>query len=409
MNDLNKKIILAKRIIEGSVTIDSIKEFEGLLQIFPKDPALHRAYSDLLTRKKSYDQAALNYYKSAELFIASGKMLPAILCKMHQWRLKKPTQQEVRNFYSSLIGGNYHETALTVFLNRLSFPEFIALLNRVEQIRLPAGRTIKKIGDVEKALFWIVSGSLKSTIYQPLKKDESNHQKATLYLSENDFFGDIYPFEEQKLSQSYTESASRVELIKLSKSRLLNACKKYYPFEEQKLSQSHTESASRVELIKLSKSRLLNACKKYPNIELGIIDLVNARSNGDDKGILRTVRKTERQKIPLRMNLKIYPDASSHHPVVLDGHTTDVSVGGMCIVLDAKYTNIPAVYKSIKNAKIEISLPGEAMTINVTGTIVWNKEVVFEGAKTVALGIQFEEMSPKLSGLLVVFADMLSG
>jgi hypothetical protein len=109
------------------------------------------------------------------------------------------------------------------------------------------------------------------------------------------------------------------------------------------------------------------------------------------------------------MNLKIYPDASSHHPVVLDGHTTDVSVGGMCIVLDAKYTNIPAVYKSIKNAKIEISLPGEAMTINVTGAIVWNKEVVFEGAKTVALGIQFEEMSPKLSGLLVVFADMLSG
>jgi CRP-like cAMP-binding protein len=371
--DLNKKITLAKRIIEGSVTIDSIKEFEGLLQIFPNDPALHKAYSDLLIRKKSYDDAVKNYQKSADLFIASGKMLPATLCKMHQWRLKQPSQQEARRFYSSLLGGNYHETSLTIFLNRLSFPEFIAILNRVEQLRLPAGRAIKKIGDVENALFWIVSGSLKSTIYQPLKKNESDHQKSTLYFSENDILGDIYPFEEQKLSQSYTETASRAELIKLSK------------------------------------SRLVNACKKYPNIELGIIDLLNARSNGDDKGILRSVRKTERQKIPLRMNLKIYPDALSHHPVVLDGYSTDVSVGGMCIVLDAKYTNIPAVYKSIKNAKIEISLPGEAMTINVTGAIVWNKEVVFEGAKTVALGIQFEEMSPKLSGLLVVFADMLSG
>ena len=372
-HELSKKITLAKRIIEGSITIDSIIEFEGMLQIFPKDPALHRAYSELLTRKKSYDKAAKNYHQSADLFIASGKMLPAILCKMHQWRLKKPNPQEVRQFYSSLIGGNYHETALTVFLNRLSFPEFIALLNRAEQIRLPAGRALKKIGDVEKALFWIVSGSLKSTIYQPLKKNETDHQKSTLHLSENDFFGDIYPFKEQKLSQSYTESASRVELIKFNK------------------------------------SRLLNACKKYPNIELGIIDLVNARSNGDDKGILRTVRKTERQKLPLRINLKIYPDASSQHPVVLDGHTTDVSVGGMCIVLDAKYANIPAVYKSIKNGKIEISLPGDAMTISVTGAIVWNKEAVFEGAKTVALGIQFEEMSPRLSGLLVVFADMLSG
>jgi hypothetical protein len=80
----------------------------------------------------------------------------------------------------------------------------------------------------------------------------------------------------------------------------------------------------------------------------------------------------------------------------------------MCIILDAKYTNIPTVYKSIKNARIEISLPGEALTINVSGAIVWNKEVYYQGQQTVALGIQFEDMSPKLSGLLVVFADILS-
>ena len=173
-HDLNKKITLAKRIIEGSAAIDSINEFEGMLQIFPKDPALYRAYSDLLVRKKSYNRALKNYHKSADLFIAAGKMLPAITCKMHQWRLKKPAQQEVRLFYNSLLGGNYHETALTTFLNRLSFPEFIALLNRLEQVRLPAGQAIIKIGDVEKALFWIVSGSLKATLYHPLKKNESD-------------------------------------------------------------------------------------------------------------------------------------------------------------------------------------------------------------------------------------------
>ena len=108
------------------------------------------------------------------------------------------------------------------------------------------------------------------------------------------------------------------------------------------------------------------------------------------------------------MNLKIYPDALSHHPVVLDGYSRDVSVGGMCVILDAKYTNIPTVYKSIKNARIEISLPGEALSINVSGAIVWSKEVYHHGEPTVALGIQFENMSPKLSGLLVVFADILS-
>jgi hypothetical protein len=161
-------------------------------------------------------------------------------------------------------------------------------------------------------------------------------------------------------------------------------------------------------LVKLSKPQLIKLCKKYPNIELGIIDLVKARANGNDTGTWRSVRKTERHQLPLRMNLKIYPDATSHHPVVLDGYSKDVSVGGMCIVLDAKYANIPAVYKSIQNAKIEISLPGEALTISVTAAIAWSKEVYQEGQKTVALGIEFEEMSPKLSGLLVVFADILS-
>ena len=372
MNDLSKQIDIAKHVIDGSLTIDSIKEFEGILQIFPKDPELHRAFSDMLMRKKRYAKAAEAYHKSADLFISSGKILPALLCKRLQWRLKKPSRNEAIRFYNTLLSGSYHETSLKLFFSSLSFSELIALMNYMERLRLPAGKTVKKIGDSEKAIYFVVSGSLRSTQYQPLKKNESNHAKSTIQLSENDFFGSIYPFEKDNVSQSYTETASRVELIKLSK------------------------------------SQLIKVCKKYPNIELGLIDLVKARSNGNDTEALRTVRKTERHQLPLRMNLRIYPDAMSHHPVVLDGYSKDVSVGGMCIVLDAKYANVPTVYKSIQNAKIEISLPGEALTISVTAAIAWSKEVYHQGQKTVALGIEFEEMSPKLSGLLVVFADILS-
>lgn len=373
MNDqLSRQISIAKHIIDGTITIDSVKEFEGMLQIFPNDPLLHRAYSDLLARKKSYAKAVESYQKCAELFIAAGKMLPAILCKILQWRIKKPSHLEARQFYKALFSGRYHQTRLKSFFDRLSYPELVALMNRMERIRMPADKIIRKIGDAENALYFIISGNIKSTTYQPLKKNETDHQKTTSYLSENDFFGDIYPFQEEKLSQAFTETASHVEMIKLSK------------------------------------ARLIQACKKYSNIELAIIDLLQMRAADDPENILRSVRKTERHSLPLRMNLKIYPDAFSHHPVVLDGYSRDVSVGGMCIILDAKYTNIPTVYKSIKNARIEISLPSEALTINVSGAIVWNKEVYFRGERTVALGIQFEDMSPKLSGLLVVFADMLS-
>jgi hypothetical protein len=54
-------------------------------------------------------------------------------------------------------------------------------------------------------------------------------------------------------------------------------------------------------------------------------------------------------------------------------------------------------------------MASEAMTISVLGKIVWSKEAVFEGQKSVALGIQYQNMTPKLSGLLVVFADILKG
>ena len=108
------------------------------------------------------------------------------------------------------------------------------------------------------------------------------------------------------------------------------------------------------------------------------------------------------------MNLKIWPGTAGYYGLLLDGLSRDISVDGMCIVLDAKYANVPTIYKNIKNAKIEISMPSEAMTLNVLGSIVWSNEVYQDEQRTMALGIRFEEMSPQMSGLLVVFANVLN-
>ena len=108
------------------------------------------------------------------------------------------------------------------------------------------------------------------------------------------------------------------------------------------------------------------------------------------------------------MNLKIWPGTAGYYGLLLDGLSRDISVDGMCIVLDAKYANVPSIYKNIKNAKIEISMPSQALTIKVLGSIVWSNEVYHEEQRTMALGIRFEEMSPQMSGLLVVFANVLN-
>jgi hypothetical protein len=370
-NQISKHISIANHIVDGSLTIDSVKEFQSILRIFPNDPALHRVYADLLDRKKSLRAAMASYRKAATLFIESGMMLQAVACKRLEWRLEAPTRLKARRFYQALNGGKYHETPLNVFFNRLSFPEFTALINRMKRVRLTAGKTIKKIGEQEQFLYFVTAGNLMATTIHPLGEGPEAPEKSKIYLTKNDFFGDIYPFESDKLSQAYFETTTVAELIQISR------------------------------------TALKRICKKFPNIELGIIDLLQARSYADDKEILRRVRQTDRHVLPIKIDMQIYPGKSGGHPIVLDGYTRDVSIGGMCIVLDAGYEHVPSMYRDIENSRIQISMASEAMTISVSGKIVWSKEVLLEDQKSVAVGIQYRDMTPKLSGLVVVFADML--
>jgi hypothetical protein len=47
------------------------------------------------------------------------------------------------------------------------------------------------------------------------------------------------------------------------------------------------------------------------------------------------------------------------------------------------------------------------MELKVWGNIKWRHEIHFNGRKTLALGIRFQEDSPKLRGMLFMFANSL--
>jgi CRP-like cAMP-binding protein len=373
VKSLNQTISIAKRIVDGSITIDSISEFRSILRIFPNDAALHRVFADLLDRKKSLEDAAKSYSRAATLNIESGMLLQAIICKILEWRLKKPTRQQAQRFYRALSGGSCHQTPLNVFITSLSFTELTALVNQMIRVRMSAGRTVRKIGDQETDLYLIVTGNLKATTLVPLDGNQEEPQESSINLAESDFFGNIYPYDSEKISQAFVETTTAAELVKISK-------------------------------IKLER-----ICKIYPNIELGLIDLLKARSEIGEEDLLRGVRQIDRRKLPIKIDMQIFPGNSGNNPIVLGGYTRDVSIGGMCIVLNAEYAHVPSMYQDIKIVQIQMSMPGDAMKISVAGKIVWSKQVYVEDEITVALGIQYNKMTPNLSGLLVVFADLLHG
>lgn len=364
-----------EHIVDGSIVINSIELMLEILKKFPNDPELVRIYADLLLKNKRHDAAAKAYNRTAILFLDSDKMLPAIVAKISQWHIEMPSDQNVKAFLIELDNNNNKKLPIGHFLSKLTIHELKALCSLFENIRLPAKQVVKEIGDTEDHLFFIVSGRLKDSIYLTLQNQKKVFRKPTVELSENDFFGDIYPFNKEQRSQSYIETLEPTELVRIPK------------------------------------EKLMRICRKYPNIELGIIDLLNIRSISDQEGSPETIRKETRHKFSLMLELEIYPEHSPDEAIYLEGESEDISIGGMSIVIDSNKLNEPwnisSLNASASNAKIHVSVVTHTLLLKISGKVAWRRETTHNGIRALALGMQFDEMSPKIRGLLFALVNSL--
>lgn len=368
----DKKANIIKHIIDGTIKINSVQEFQTILDIFPDDPSLQKAYSDLLMRKKSLDAAAKSYNKTTDLFLNSGMMLQAISSKLMEWNLSKPTNQDAWSFYSLLRKCDPPQTPFKKFFEKISYPEMVSVLKSSEYIRLPSGKIITQFGKPEENLYFIVSGSIQEVpcTIETSGKEMIKHPPIPLY--ENDFFGDIYPFEKKTISPSTIETVSRAELIKLSK------------------------------------EKLIGLSKKYPNIEIRMNHLYQLRSDTDKDTSSHIIRKTSRYKIAMNTSVEIFHDESGISPLNISGSTSDISLGGICVYLDTTFWKDKPSHLIGKTARTKISLPNELLTLSILGKIVWFKQISKGGKILDILGIQFKEMPPKLSGILLVIANIMN-
>ncbi|MEA1946086.1 MAG: PilZ domain-containing protein [Thermodesulfobacteriota bacterium] len=354
---------VANRIIEGSITIDSLTEFENLLKVFPNNPRLHRVFADFLAQEKPFE--AVDAYRiSTNLFIQAGQTLQAIVSKIFEWRLAKPSHQEEQEFYSDLHKGSSKEAPVQSFFSKLSFQQLIAFMNELTPGYFPAQSMVKKFGDPENDMSFVVSGALEQTSHHRLKKNAKVREKTKKDLIENDFFGEIYPFEEEKISQTDIKTITRVELAKISK------------------------------------FMLTKVCRQYPDVEPLVDRLYISRLESDEKKFSKIVRKTVRHQLPTQVNVKVFQDPGGKSPLEFTGFTDDISLGGACVILGAKYQIGPSFNLTGRNVKIQMCLPIESITLNILGTIVWGKDVPMEGKTTAIVGIQFKEMTDNDRGLL---------
>ena len=366
---------IPEHIIDGSIVIDSIEAFSSILKQFPKHPALLKKYADLLFRQELLDLAAKSYGEAAQLYIDSGHMLQALVAQKQQWLIKPPSNNDIHVFLSAIGQGDFRETPLKLLFNKLSPKEILSIISGFVRVRLFAGKAVQKAGDLESDLYFVVSGTLQDSIYPSLETKEKVHRKRNIRLTDDDFFGEVYPFKKDQTCNSDIKTITQVELVKISR------------------------------------QKLMKLCRDFPNIELALIDLFKIRSGPEESAQPATVRKAERYQLPIKMNLELAPKGSFKNPLVVDGYSSDISIGGICVVLNGQSDHIGHLLATLPetadSSKIRVNFPGETMELKVWGNIKWRHEIHFNGRKTLALGIRFQEDSPKLRGMLFMFANSL--
>jgi hypothetical protein len=348
---------VVNRIIDGTITIDSVDEFKNLLEAFPNNSRLNRVYADLLQKMKLLNAPAA-YHKAADLFLKEGLPIQAIASKILEWRIDRPSDEEKMIFFSVLRACNPQPFPSQEFFPKLESAELLDLMGRMELYSCGPHTRVIEFGDEAVTLYFIVSGVLeKSRFHRP--NLQGTAQKTTPEnLMESDIFGDIYPFETLLLSEAEITSLSALELL----------------------------TVSRADLFAL--------CSRCPNLGKWVHELFSSQMKIIPGAPSISIRKTARHPLPTQVSLKIFQKDGFRQPLTLNGFTEDVSLGGACVVLGLNYqTGDPALLTGAP-VKVQMGLPIESIKLNILGDIVWGKEILDEGRKISVVGIKFKEINP---------------
>jgi CRP-like cAMP-binding protein len=359
-------------ILDGSIAVDSVDAFRSILKEFPDRPELLKMYAEMLAADKFKDAAIQQYDQAARLFLDAGRLFQAWVSKILQWRLQRPSREQLLEFHSTVASTAHNGAPVDDFMKSLAPAERMAVFSQFRRMVAPAGKTILKAGDCPRHLYMVAAGVLKENSYEMVSQKPRFRRDASRVLWEADCFGDIYPFSEQVPSQSDVVATTRVEVVMISR------------------------------------QHLMRACRRYPGVENGIIRLCRIRSVKKIETPSNGVRKGQRYSIPTRMSISVLPNRNGQPPMVMEGYSRDLSISGVSFVPErngAQLTDSPSGADDLLNRDVRVTIPSDKFSVAISGRIVRNRHTVINGHKIQSIGIQFAEIPPRLRGAFFVFAE----
>jgi len=310
--------------------------------------------ADELSGQNQVKQAAELYRTAMQQYAESGKILSAIAAKVRELKIIKRAPNKARDIYDALRTIAANNIPSYEFFTKMSYDELLGILQALEVEVFPPGSIVKQAGDPETDLYFVVSGTLQETA-DPAS-DTSPENQVTLI--ENAFTGDIYPLEEDKAYNGTLTSTTEVELLKISKHDLLRLAQKKY------------------------------------NFEFLCMELLSTRYDIGGRRSKQIIRATQRYQLLTRVDIKVLSDVPNEKPLVLNGFTEDISLGGACICLSAAYLS-GATNLIGKRVILALRVARLLTGVDVPGIIAWKREVNRGKGKDIIIGIQFKEIPPE--------------
>ena len=369
---------ILENILNGSIVIDSVETFGSIVKEFPEHPELLKLFAGFLAAKGKGKLAAQHYRKASEIFLGSGRLLHGVVAKMLEWRFDGPCRETLLRFLSTVSVHPHDESPVNRFIQTLLPAELMAFFSRFSCHRFPSGKTIRNLGEPETALWFVLAGELKESYYQlighkPRFNKHRLQQRASRLLRQNHVFGDVFPFTEISLSQSVIETTARTEAIAIPR------------------------------------RRLIQVCKRFPKVELGVLKLLQIRSETGADSPSGRVRRGERYAMQVSMTVEIPPKDGPGPAVVLNGSASDLSISGVSFIPETNGAGPPdklaALVKDLDHQRVRVAISSEALSMSIPGQIVRTRKVVVNGSRTLSLGIQFDEVSPRVNGTFLAFAE----
>lgn len=367
--------ILTSGIIDGSITIHDFDAIKNIIDDEPENVDLIATFADLLLQKRMTELAWQNYKRASSLYLKNGHLLKSMMMSLAQWQIKKPLKTDIYNYFKEIAESEIKETKFYDFIKELSVGEKFAFLCRLRRENLPAKTIIKRVGEIENNLWFVLSGELRESFYELINTRSSQPWLPGRNINEEDFFGKIYPFNEQHKSYSYVETLSRVQAVAISKNCL----------------------------------RLL--CLRHNNIEKALIRLCGIRKN---ERISNEIILRRSYRYPVNVEMKIFIDTQHNGcgQIYLTGYSKDISIHGVGFVVDTCSKETKTELSNIleKKSKIDVVVVfyNKNIGISIPGSIVRLKERVENGSKTIVLGIEFIDLPPNIQGLIFTSTKILS-